>query len=138
MKKHSLHIHGTTSLYHLMIVKLHAPRLYLDKKYSHRNYSIILKNTYFQKPLVGCFRSVLNFVRTSSHLLNTQSNGTGCFYIFNSLVDVFEKNVFCVCVKRETHSTLNCLCSYSSCCPSSRFSASRIRDFGIVNRYSWF
>ena len=37
---------------------------------------------------------------------------------------------YCVCVKRKT--LYNCLCS------SSRFSASRVLDFGIVNRYFWF
>ena len=40
------------------------------------------------------------------------------------------RGVFCVCVKRIM--LCNCLCS-SSC-----FSASRVWNFGVVNRYSWF
>ena len=44
-------------------------------------------------------------------------------------------NCYCVCVK---HIMLcHCVCSSSSL-SSFRFSASRVRDFGIVNRYSWF
>ena len=42
--------------------------------------------------------------------------------------------LYCVCVKRTTL----CNCLYSSFSHSCPFSVSRVRDFGIVNRYSWF
>ena len=47
---------------------------------------------------------------------------------FRSVIIYF---IYCFCVKLKT--LCNCLCSSSS-----RFSASRVRDYWIVNRYSWF
>ena len=57
----------------------------------------------------------------------------------SKLLDLLEKHnalqlPCCICMKRIT--LCNCLCS--TFFPSFRFSASLVRDFGIVNRYSWF
>ena len=44
----------------------------------------------------------------------------------------FQNMIYCVCVKGIT--LYRCLCSSAYCCC---FSASHVRDFGIVNCYSW-
>ena len=53
----------------------------------------------------------------------------------SSILQVMKCKInYCVCVKRIT--TCSCLCSTFS--PSSYSSASRVQEFGIGNRFSWF
>ena len=53
------------------------------------------------------------------------------FFKYGSNLNLFTSTRFCVCMKRVT------VCNYL-CSSSSLFSAGRVREIGIVSRYSWF